>query len=273
MMQKKQKKIPWRLKAGSFLTLFFLILSGFSFFLQPLDMDLSRGYEQPSLAHPFGLDEFGSDVLKQVIFGSRITFITAFSVTLIGLVLGLVLGTLSGFYTKTLDPVLMRVVDMIYAFPGFLLAMALMAVLGSSIFNLILAMSISSWAAFARLSRGEVLYLKNKEFVLSAESLGCSFLRKIIFHIWPNLIPVLAVQTTLTLAGVILTESGLSFLGIGAPPETPTWGAMLQSGRQALIEAPYISFFPGICLFLLIMGIHLMGDGLRQVFSVRLKQS
>lgn len=268
-MKKKKVIFPWRFKVGISLISFLFCLSFFSFFISynPDHIRLDRSYEAPSLHHPFGLDENGSDVFLQTIYGSRVSFIVALSVVSISLIFGLIVGTLSGYYTKILDPILMRIVDMIYAFPNFLLAMALMAVLGSSVFNLILVMSISTWASYARLIRGEIIYLKKKEFMLSVESLGISFFRKIVFHLWPNLISVLVVQTTLILAGVILAESGLSFLGIGVPPEMPTWGSLLRSGRFVLIEAPHLSFFPGLCLFLLILGFHLLGEGLRQMFS------
>ncbi len=260
------QKYSWRVKAGAVLVFLLFILSLLSWLSPVSEINLSRSYEFPSLEHPFGLDENGRDVFWQILQGSRVSFLVALSVVLIGLAVGLAVGSLSGYF-KTLDPVLMRIVDMFYAFPNFLLAMALMAVLGSSVFNLILVMSLSTWAVYARLVRGEVLHLKEKEFVLSAGSLGAGFIRKMTGHIWPNLIPVLTVQTTLTLAGVILSESGLSFLGIGIPPEVPTWGSLMRAGRLALIEAPHLSFFPGLFLFLLILGFHLLGEGLREALS------
>ena len=229
-------------------------------------MNLEKSYEAPSFNHPFGLDENGQDIFIKTLHGSRFSLTTALSVAFLSLVIGLLLGTLSGYF-NSIDPFLMRIVDAVYAFPNFLLAVSLMAFLGASLFNLILVMCLSTWAVYARIVRGEVLHLKQTEFVVSAHSLGAGFFHKTIRHIWPNLIPVLAVQTTLTLAGVILSESGLSFLGIGAPPETPTWGALLRSGRQALIEAPHLSLFPGLCLFLFILGFHLLGEGLRDFFS------
>ena len=259
-------KYSFRIKIGALLVSSLFILSLLSWLAPSDEMNLARSYESPSWEHPFGLDENGRDVLWQILQGSRISFLVALSVVFISLCTGLVIGSFSGYF-KMLDPLLMRIVDMFYAFPNFLLAMALMAVLGSSVFNLILVMSLSTWASYARLVRGEVLHLKEKEFVLSVDSLGAGFVRKMIGHIWPNLIPVLTVQTTLTLAGVILSESGLSFLGIGIPPEVPTWGSLLRAGRLALMEAPHLSFFPGVFLFLLILGFHLLGEGLREFLS------
>ena len=259
-------KYSIRMKVGALLVSILFILSLMSWLSPTVEMDLARSYELPSFEHPFGLDENGRDVFWQILKGSRVSFLVAFSVVFISLFIGLLIGSLSGYF-KILDPILMRIVDMFYAFPNFLLAMALMAVLGSSVLNLILVMSLSTWASYARLVRGEVLHLKEREFVLSVDSLGAGFIRKMVAHIWPNLIPVLTVQTTLTLAGVILSESGLSFLGIGIPPEVPTWGTLLRAGRLALMEAPHLSFFPGVFLFLLILGFHLLGEGLRELLS------
>lgn len=263
--------IPRKFKLGSFLVLGLSFLSVLSFILpSPAAegvMELSRSFEWPSLMHPFGLDENGHDLFLQILHGSRVSLAVAFSVVAISLIIGLLVGTVSGLMGGVVDAILMRVVDIVYAFPNFLLALALMAVLGSSIQNLILVMCISTWATYARLIRGEVSYLKKKEFVMSAESLGVPTYRKVFFHIWPNLVPILSVQTMLTLVGVILAESGLSFLGIGIPPEIPTWGTLLQSGRQVLLEAPHISFFSGFCLFLLILGFHLLSEGLREILT------
>jgi len=265
-------KYSLRMKTGTLLVSVLFILSLLSWLAPISEMDLARSYEFPSWEHLFGLDENGRDVFWQILQGSRVSFLVAFSVVLISLFVGLIMGSLSGYF-KVLDPVLMRIVDMFYAFPNFLLAMALMAVLGSSVFNLILVMSLSTWASYARMVRGEVLHLKKKEFVLSVDSLGAGFVRKMAGHIWPNLIPVLTVQTTLTLAGVILSESGLSFLGIGIPPEIPTWGTLLRAGRLALMEAPHLSFFPGVFLFLLILGFHLLGEGLGEFLSPYKRQT
>ena len=264
-----KNNFPNSFKIGFSLVSFLFVLSLAAFFIPSsyFQVDLSQSYASPSWNHPFGFDENGVDVLVQVLKGSQVSFLVALSVTFISLIIGSLLGTLSGCFHRRLDPILMRIVDMVYAFPNFLIAMALMAVLGASVFNLILVMSVTTWATYARLVRGEVLYLKKKEFVLSVESLGAGFFRKVLLHIWPHLIPILSVQMTLTLSGVILSESGLSFLGIGVPPEIPTWGSLLQSGRQALIEAPHLSLFPGLFLFTLILGFYLLGEGLKQYFS------
>jgi len=258
-----QNFLKFKIGISLFSVLFSLSLC--SVFIPPscLKMNLSESYLPPQTNHLFGTDENGVDVLAQVLIGSQMSFLVALSVVFLSLLIGLIVGTLSGYFEK-LDPFIMRIIDMIYAFPNFLLALALLSMLGSSVFNLILVLSISTWTTYARLVRGEILYLKKREFVIAAHSLGTSLFRKITLHIWPNLIPILSVQTTLTLSGVILAESGLSFLGIGIPPEVPTLGSLLQSGRFFLIEAPHLSVFPGICLFLLILSCYLMGEGLRK---------
>ena len=158
---------------------------------------------------------------------------------------------------------------MVQAFPGFLLALALVAVLGPSARNLIIAMTVTGWAGYARLVRGEVLHLKEREYVRGAEASGASSARIIVRHIWPNLASILAVQATFGLAGVILAESGLSFLGLGVSADTPTWGALMNQGRRFLVEGPHISFFPGLALSVLVLSIQLSGESLREWLNPR----
>ena len=163
----------------------------------------------------------------------------------------------------------MRITDMFYAFPGFLIALSLVAVLGPSVFNLILAMCVTSWTGFARLVRGEVLHLKEREHVQSARAVGAGTFRIVILHIWPNLISLVVIQSTFAMAGTIISESGLSFLGLGVPSHTPTWGALLNSGRRVMTEAPHISLAPGLAIVFLVLGFNLLGDGLRDYLDPR----
>lgn len=235
----------------------------------PLEMELGRLLEPPSFAHPFGLDENGLDLFSQVLYGARVSLTVAFLVVFLSLLIGLVIGSLSAWFGSLVDQVLMRLVDMVSAFPRFLLALSVLAMLGSSLFNLILAMCLSGWAGFARLIRAEILHLKKEEYVLSALSSGASSLRVLIFHIWPNLLGLLLVQSAFSLVAVVIAEAGLSFLGLGMPPETPSWGRLLSSGRQVLEEAPHLSIFPGLALFFLILNFQLLGDGLRDFFSAK----
>lgn len=229
----------------------------------PNAMSLAHRYEAPSAQHYFGLDQDGSDVFSKVVYGSRISFYVSISVVAICLAIGLLIGSLAGYLGGKTDQFFMRVVDMLYAFPGFLLAITLVAVLGPSIHNLILAMCVTGWASYARLVRAEVLHLKAKEYIQSARAIGANPLRIVVLHIWPNLVGPIVVQASFAMAGTIIAESSLSFLGLGAPPTTPTWGALLNAGRKVLIEAPHVSIFPGLAIVILVLGFNLFGDGLR----------
>lgn len=252
----------------------FLIVLGAIFAPQlsvqdPNQMSLPDRYMGPSIHHPFGLDQNGSDVYSQVLYGARISLLVGISVVGVGAIVGLIFGSLAGFNGGWIDLVLMRVLDMIYAFPGFLLALAMVAVLGPSVQNLILAMCLTSWTGFARLVRGEILHIKTRDFVTSARALGAGPTRVLVLHIWPNLLALLLVQASFAMAGTIITESGLSFLGLGAPPTVPTWGSLLNAGRRVIIEAPHVSVFPGLAILILVLGFNLCGDGLRSWLSPR----
>lgn len=235
----------------------------------PQAMSLKDRLASPSRAHPLGRDENGADVLSRVLFGARVSLAVAWSVTLVGAGVGLLIGSLAGYRGGWADLVVMRVVDIFYAFPSFLLALALVAMLGPSMRNLILALSLTAWTGFARLIRGEMLHLREREHVLNARALGAGPLRLITLHIWPGLLGVLLVQCTFTMAGTVIAESGLSFLGLGVSPSTPTWGALLNSGRRVLNEAPHVSFAPGLAIVLLVLGFNLLGDGLRERLDPR----
>lgn len=235
----------------------------------PQSMSLPDRLRGPSKSHPFGLDENGSDVLSKVIYGSRVSLGVAFSVVSISVFIGLLIGSWAGYSGGWTDHFIMRFVDMFYAFPGFLIALAFVAMLGPSLSNLIFALSFTSWTSFARLVRGEVLHLKEREHVQAARAIGAGSFRITVTHIWPNLLSLLIVQATFAMAATIIAESGLSFLGLGVPPTLPTWGSLLSSGRRVLSEAPHLSFAPGFAIMLLVLGFNLLGDGLRQVLDPR----
>jgi peptide/nickel transport system permease protein len=229
-----------------------------------LNYNLSERLQGPSVSHFFGTDENGSDVLAKVLYGGRLSLFVAFSVVGISSLIGLVLGTFAGFFGGVAESILMRTIDMLQAFPGFLIALALIAFMGPSLGNVVLALCVTGWTAYARLVKAEVEAIKEREFVKSAFALGIPS-RQIIFrHIWPNLFAALSVQMTFGLAGAVISEAGLSFLGLGAPPSTPSWGALLSSGRRYLISAPTLSIFPGLALVVLVLGFNLLGDGLRK---------
>lgn len=235
----------------------------------PNQMSLPDRYLPPSIHHPFGLDQNGSDVYSQILHGARVSLLVGFTVVSVGVIIGLIFGSLAGFNGGWIDLLLMRLLDMVYAFPGFLLALAMVAVLGPSVQNLIIAMCLTSWTGFARLVRGEILHLKTKDYVTSARALGAGPTRVLVLHIWPNLLALVLVQASFAMAGTIITESGLSFLGLGAPPTVPTWGSLLNAGRRVIIEAPHVSLFPGLAILTLVLGFNLCGDGLRSWLNPR----
>ena len=235
----------------------------------PNEMHLSQRLQSPSLLHLLGTDENGCDILARMLYGSRVSLIVALFVVLISAFVGLILGSIAGFFGGKVDYFITRFIDIVYAFPGFLLALSLVAVLGPSLQNLVISMSLTGWASFARLVRGEVLHLREKEYVLTARALGAGTIRQLVFHVWPNLFGIVVVHSTFALAGTIIAEAGLSFLGLGVPSTTPTWGALLNSGRRFLSEAPHISLFPGAAILILVLGFNLFGDGLRDYLDPR----
>jgi peptide/nickel transport system permease protein len=231
---------------------------------QGLRFDLPSRLESPSRSHLLGTDENGVDVLAKILYGARLSLTVAIGVVGISTFIGLLLGTIAGFYNGVTESVLMRFIDMLQAFPGFLLALAVIAFMGSSITNMIFALCITGWTAYARLVRGEILSLKTREFVSAARATGVSNVEIITRHLWPNVMATLAVQMSFGLAGAVISEAGLSFLGLGASPSTPSWGALLSSGRKYLISDPWLSIFPGLAILTLVLGFNLIGDGLRQ---------
>jgi peptide/nickel transport system permease protein len=263
----KRLKLNPFLVVGLLIILTFILsaLWGFTYSYDEANkVNLSQKFISPGFTHLMGTDETGASLFKKVLIGARISLFISFTVVFIGLILGTIFGAISGYYGGKLDEFMMRTLDLFYSFPGFLLALTLVCVLGPSLMNLIIALSLTSWTGFARLVRGEVLYLKELDYVSSAKSIGSSDFRVLLFYILPNLTGVLLVQATFSLAGTLIVESGLSFLGLGAPAHIPTWGALLNSGKFYLVEAFHISFFPGICIVLLVLGFNLLGDGLKQ---------
>lgn len=264
------KKLNIFFVVGFSLIVLFSIIATYSLSLsyeEANEISLANKFQKPSIKFFMGTDETGADLFKKVSIGTRISLTIAFSVVFISLIVGLIYGSISGYIGGRTDAVLMRTLDLFYSFPGFLLALALVCVLGPSITNLIIALSLTGWTGFARLVRGEILHIKEQDFVQAAKSIGCSPIRVVTLYIWPNLAGVLLVQSTFSLAGTLIVESGLSFLGLGAPAHIPTWGSLLNTGKFYLVEAFHISFFPGICIVLLVLGFNLLGDGLKQILD------
>ena len=233
----------------------------------PHGIDLSKSFMGPSLSHLFGLDENGKDLFVQVIYGSRISLTVTFSVVILSCIIGLILGTLAAYLEGYTEIIIMALVDLVLAFPKFLMALALISILGGSLFHLIFALSFSTWAGFARLIRGEIKHLKKKEFVLQAKSTGAHSVFLIRKHIWPSLFGLMAIHGIFQSAAVLIAESGLSFLGLGASLENPSWGSLLGSGRAYIFSAPHLIFFPGLVLFLFLLSLNYLGESLRDHFD------
>ena len=230
----------------------------------PLRQDLDKDLLAYSAEHPLGTDTLGRDVLSRTLHGGRISLITGIVTVLISLAIGVAAGSLSGYFGGWVDLLLMRLVDILMAFPGILLAIAITAVLGPGLHHVILALCLIGWTAYARLVRGEILSLREREFVQAARGLGCPPERIILRHLIPNLLPPLLIQATFGLAGAIVAEGSLSFLGLGVEPPAPSWGAMLNDGRQFLLVAPHLTTYPGLALMLTVLSLNIVGDALQE---------
>lgn len=235
----------------------------------PASQELALRLATPSLSHPFGLDELGRDILARVLAGARISFLVGFTVVVVSASLGTMLGAVAGYFGGRIDDLISRVIDILLAFPGLLLAIALVAVLGPSLANVLFALTIIGWVGYARLVRGQVLRAREFEYVQAARALGASTPRILWKHIIPTAIPAVVVQATLGMAGAIIGEASLSFLGLGVQPPTPSWGTMLNGGRAHILDAPHLTLFPGLAIALLVLGLNFLGDGLRDRIDPR----
>ena len=251
---------------GAVAFLIILAAVGADFFspYNPSVISLEEALCAPSRAHILGCDSNGSDVLSILLHGSRLSLRVGVIATVFSLIIGLLIGSVAGYKGGYLDQWLMRILDIIFAFPGIILAIAIAAVMGASEFNIIIILSATGWAAYARLVRGEVRALKEKEFIQAAQSMGLRPWRIVYRHIWPNIMSPVMVMASFGIAGCILTETSLSFLGVGVPPGTPSWGSLLDQGRGHLIEAPHISTFSGLIIAITILAFTLLGEGLRE---------
>jgi peptide/nickel transport system permease protein len=229
----------------------------------PVAQELARRLEPPTLSHPFGLDELGRDILARLLAGARISLLVGLAVVSVSSVVGMLLGSIAGYFGGRVDDVISRVVDVLMAFPGILLAIALVAVLGPSLTNVVLALSVIGWVGYARLVRGQALRARELDFVHAARALGAGSVRVVLRHVLPTAFPAVVVQATLGMAGAIIAEASLSFLGLGVQPPTPSWGTMLDAGRAHLFDAPHLTIFPGLAIGLLVLGFNFLGDGLR----------
>ncbi|WP_031305716.1 nickel transporter permease [Brevibacillus panacihumi] len=237
----------------------------------PIEQNMQIMLEGPSLNHPFGTDEFGRDILSRIIHGTQISLMTGIVGVLIAVILGVALGTISGYFGGLADTLIMRIMDIFMAFPSFLLALAIVSVLGPGMINVMIAIGIFSVPTFARLSRSSVISIKDKEYIEAVKAMGGSHLHIIIKHVIPNSIAPIIVLSSMRIATAIITAAGLSFLGMGAQPPTPEWGAMLSTGREYLRVAPHVSTMPGLAIMFLVLGFNMLGDGLRDALDPKMK--
>ena len=259
--------------AGLGMVVLFAALALFAPLLSPQDpaaIDLAHRLASPSLPHPFGTDELGRDILARVLFGARISLGIAVAVVALSLTLGILLGALAGFYRGWLDTLITTyLANAFLALPGILLAVAIVAFLGPSLPDLILALALPAWVGYARLTRAQVLALREREFVQAARSLGASDARLLFRSILPHALQPVLVQAAVGMAAAVLAEATLSFLGLGVQPPTATWGAMLNAARSHLFEAPHLVFFPALAVALCVLAFNLLGDGLRDALDPR----
>lgn len=254
--------------------IFFLaILAIVSYKIAPYNIDAfdySAITQLPSSKHLFGTDEFGRDIFSRVICGTRISLLVGLFSVSIGAFCGTVLGLLSGYYGGILDSTIMRICDTLFAFPGIILAIGIVAILGPGISNVVIAVAVFSTPTFARLVRSSTLGLKESVFVQAARNIGTSDIGILVRHILPSALPNIIVQYTMTIGTSILTASSLSFLGMGAQAPTPEWGLMLSNGRNYMMSFWHITFFPGVAIFLTVLSFNLLGDGLRDALDPKL---
>lgn len=260
--------------SGALMVIFLFGIAIFAPWLAPYDpgqINVKKVLESPSVEHPFGTDQLGRDVLSRMIYGSRISLLVGFVSVSIACLVGVLLGALAGYYGHWVDNLIMRFVDIMLCFPTFFLILAVIAFLEPSIWNIMIVIGLTGWMSVARLVRAEFLSLKERDFTLAEKALGAKDWRIIFQHILPNALAPVLVAATLGVAGAILTESALSFLGIGVQPPTPSWGNILTAGKDNIQIAWWLSLFPGLAILLTVMAYNLLGEGIRDAIDPRLK--
>jgi peptide/nickel transport system permease protein len=260
---------------GSGLVLLLLFVSLLAPWLAPYDpgqIDLANVLSSPSLKHLFGTDQLGRDVLSRMIWGARISLKVGFVATGVAIIIGTILGAVAGYYGGWVDSVIMRFVDIMLCFPTFFLILAVIAFLEPSIWNIMIIIGLTGWMGVTRLVRADFISLRERDFVKAARAIGASDLRIIFLHILPNAMASILVAATLGIAGAILTESALSFLGIGVQPPTPSWGNILTAGKDNIDIAWWLSLYPGLAILITVVGYNLLGEGIRDSLDPRLKK-
>ncbi len=259
---------------GILLILALIVAGIFASYLAPYDpaeIAPDRRLSAPSVANPMGTDEVGRDILSRVIWGARISLQVGLTIVFFAAIIGLIVGLVSGYFGGILDQVLMRLTEMFMSFPTLILAIAMTAALGPSLFNAVLAMVIVWWPIYARLARSEVLVIKEKEYIRAIKALGASPFKILGFHVLPNAIDVIIVRASIDFGNAVMFCAALSFIGLGAQPPMPEWGAMVTTGRDYLRDAWWLVTFPGLAIFVTVMAFNLVGDGLRDFFDPKLR--
>jgi peptide/nickel transport system permease protein len=259
---------------GLLVILALVFLAATADLLTPFDpnyQDYTRILQPPSLDYPFGTDEIGRDVYSRVVYGTRVSLEVGVVAVAIGLVTGVIIGLVAGYHGGWIDDVLMRTMDGLRAFPALVLALAISAVLGQGLLNVMIAVGVVYVPTFARLVHAQTLSIRERDYITAARVIGVGPWRIMLRHIWPNTVGPIIVQASLAAAFAILAEASLSFLGLGVRPPTPSWGAMLRSGYQYLSTAPWLSLYPGAAIFVTVLGFNVLGDGLRQALDPRLR--
>jgi ABC-type dipeptide/oligopeptide/nickel transport system permease subunit len=259
---------------AAFIICVFVLAAIFAPVIAPYDPALTDGVHRlqtPTWSHIFGTDSLGRDVFSREVHGARVSLEVAVLAVLVAGSIGVPLGILSGFRGGWIDTIVMRLTDAVIAFPGLVLALTLVLVLGPSVVNIMLALGIGAAPSYARLVRGQVLSLKNMDYVTAARAIGATDTRIMARYLWPNTLPTVIVAASLTMGTAILAEASLSFLGVGVRPPTPTWGGMLNEAFSQIYVAPFLSVFPGAAIFLITLSFNLLGDGIRDVMDPRLR--
>jgi peptide/nickel transport system permease protein len=262
--------------AGSLVVILLFVVSILAPWIAPCDpsqINLQKVLLPPSTDHLFGTDQLGRDVLSRMIWGARISLKVGFVATGIAILIGTILGAVSGYYGRWIDTIIMRFVDIMLCFPAFFLILAVVALLEPSIWNIMLIIGLTGWMGITRLVRADFISLKERDFVLAARAIGAGDLRIIFVHVLPNAMASVLVAATLGIAGAILTESALSFLGIGVQPPTPSWGNILTAGKDNIDIAWWLSLYPGMAILITVLGYNLLGEGIRDSLDPRLKGS
>jgi len=238
----------------------------------PNGMDFADRFANPSLEHWMGTDDFGRDIFSRVVVGARVSLQVGFIAVSVATIVGTGLGLIAGYSTRLTDEVIMRAMDVLYAFPAILLAIAIMAALGKGIGNAMIAIGIVYIPIFARIARGAVLGIRNEEFIIAARAMGAGDIRILLTHVLPNVLSPIIVEITLSLAFAILAEAALSFFGLGTQPPDPSWGRMLSEGRAFFRQSGWMGVFPGLAIFFTVMGFNFLGDGLRDALDPKLRR-